>query len=78
MATDLENLQEARSNAIASLKAAMAGTGPGGKPNTNAANSVDHMRYLAELRATIRELDAMINEETQNTDPLYIETQGVL
>ena len=78
MATDLENLQAARSDAITALAAAMAGTGPGGLPNTNAVNSVDHMRYLAELRNTIRELDAMINEENSNTDPLMVETQGVL
>lgn len=78
MATVLENLNAAKASATERLAAAMAGTGPGGKPNTNAANSVDHMRYLAELRATIRDLDAMIDDEIQNTDPLMVETQGVL
>lgn len=61
MATELENLRAARAGAIAKLAAAMTDTkSAGGKPNTNAANSVDHMGYVRELNALIADLNSQI------------------
>lgn len=65
MATDLANLQEARTNAIAKLTAALQGDYSAAlelKPNFGGANGVDRIGYVNALKDTIAFLDKEINK----------------
>lgn len=65
MATDLENLQAAKSGAVAKLAACLTGDYSSAiefKPNFNAANGADRVSYIRELRETIAFLDIEINK----------------
>ena len=66
MATDLENLQAAKSGAVAKLAAALTGDYSSAiefKPNFNGANGADRVSYIRELRETIAFLDSEINKQ---------------
>lgn len=66
MATDLANLQAAKSGAVAKLAAALTGDYSKAielKPNFNSANSADRISYVRELRATIADLNTLITTE---------------
>lgn len=65
MATTLESLEAARSGAAAKLAEALTGDYSKAiefKPNFNAANGVDRVTYLRELRETIAFLDSEISK----------------
>ncbi len=65
MATDLENLQAAKSGAVAKLAAALTGDYSKAiefKPNFNASNGLDRVSYIRELKDTIAFLDVEINK----------------
>lgn len=69
MPTDLETLQTIRSSLLARIAEAVASPKPSYKTATG--QSVDWNGYLAELRAQLKDINAVLVAE----DPMYAETQ---
>lgn len=82
MATTRENLVAARDAASVKLRAAMeaetSAAVAGAKPNTQAANSVDHGEYITRLLNTIERLDQQIAAEDDRSGGGMVETIGTM